>query len=143
VEYFSSPLFCAAREYGLRIPYDVDRAGLIGLQLTLPAITRLLLPSRKIVATPEVRHKSPRVFRESVSARQYPADSEVKEVDGNGQFRLHHHRHYITKALAGKDVGLMEVEHRILVFYRRTPICELDPTQPRSTMAPGPATPAG
>jgi len=42
----------------------------------------------------------------------------------------------ITKALAGKEVGLLEVEHRILVFYRRTLICELDPMQPRSTMAP-------
>ena len=91
----------------------------------------------------QVWHKSSRVFRESQSAWQYPAGSEVKEVDRNGQFRLHRHRHYITKALAGKEVGLLEVEHRILVFYRRTLICELDPMQPRSTMAPGPAIPAG
>ena len=90
----------------------------------------------------QVWHKSPRVFRESLSAWQYPAGSEVKQVDRNGQFRLHR-RHYITKALAGKEVGLLEVEHRILVFYRRTLICELDPMQPRSTMAPPPAMPAG
>ena len=91
----------------------------------------------------QVWHKSPRMFRESQSAWQYPAGSEVKEVDRNGQFRLHHQRHYITKALAGKEVGLLEVEHRILVFYRRTLICELDPMQPCSTMVPPPATSAG
>jgi len=91
----------------------------------------------------QVWHKSPRVFRESLSAWQYPAGSEVKQVDRNGQFRLHRQCHYITKALAGKEVGLLEVEHRILVFYRRTLICELDPMQPRSTMAPPPAMPAG
>ncbi len=91
----------------------------------------------------QVWHKSPRMFRESQSAWQYPAGSEVKEVDHNGQFRLHHQRHYITKALAGKEVGLLEVEHRILVFYRRTLICELDPMLPCSTVVPPPAMSAG
>jgi Integrase core domain len=91
----------------------------------------------------QVWHKSPRMFRESQSAWQYPAGSEVKEVDRNGQFRLHRQRHYITKALAGKQVGLLEVEHRILVFYRRTLICELDPMPPGTSMAPPPAMSAG
>ena len=91
----------------------------------------------------QVWHKSPRMFRESQSAWQYPAGSEVKEVDRNGQFRLYHQRHYITKALAGKEVGLLEVEGRTLVFYRRTLICELDPMQPCSTMISPPAMPAG
>src|SRR5258707_1250404 len=91
----------------------------------------------------QVWRKSSRVFRESLSGWEYPAGSEVKEVDRNGQFRLNHQRHYITKALAGKEVRLLEVEHRILVFYRRTLICELDPMQPRPMTAPAPATPAG
>jgi hypothetical protein len=91
----------------------------------------------------QVWHKSSRVFRESASAWKYPAGSEVKEVDRNGQFRLNRHRHYITKALAGKEVGLLEVEHRILVFYRRTLLCELDPMQPRPEISASPATTAG
>jgi transposase InsO family protein len=91
----------------------------------------------------QVWHKSSRAFRESLSAWQYPAGSEVKEVDRNGQFRLHHQCHYITKALSGKEVGLLEVENRILVFYRRTLTCELDPMQPHSTMATPPAALAG
>ena len=90
----------------------------------------------------QVWHKSPRQFRESMSAWHYPADSEVKQVDRNGQFRLHRQRHYITKALAGKEVGLLEVAHRTLVFYRRTLICELDPMQPIANMPPEPAAPA-
>jgi transposase InsO family protein len=90
----------------------------------------------------QVWHKSPRMFRESHSAWQYPAGSEVKEVDRNGQFRLHRQRHYITKALAGKEVGLLEVEHRILVFYRRTLICELDPMPPCPSMPTRTAMPA-
>lgn len=88
-------------------------------------------------------HKSPRPFREAASGWEYPAGSEVKEIDRNGQFRLNRHRHYITKALAGREVGLLEVEHRILVFYRRTLICELDPLPPRSILISQPATPAG
>jgi hypothetical protein len=80
----------------------------------------------------QVWHKSQRMFQPSQSAWEYPGGSEVKEIDRNGQFRLNRHRHYITKALAGKEVGLLEVEHRILVFYRCTLICELDPMEPRS-----------
>jgi transposase InsO family protein len=91
----------------------------------------------------QVWHKSSRAFQESQSPWQYPAGSEVKQVDRNGQFRLHRYRHYITKALAGKEVGLLEVEHRVLVFYRRTLICELDPMQPRSTIVSPPAISAG
>jgi len=91
----------------------------------------------------QVWHKSPRPFRESSLGWEYPAGSEVKEVDRNGQFRLDRHRHYISKALAGREVGLLEVEHRILVFYRRTLICQLDPLQPRSIRVDQPATPTG
>lgn len=93
--------------------------------------------------TPEqVWHRSPRPFRESRPRWEYPAGSEVKEVERNGQLRLHRHGHYITKALAGREVGLLEVEHRILVYYRRTLICELDPVQPRPLTASQPGAPA-
>ena len=64
-----------------------------------------------------------------------PFGSEVKQVDHVGQFRLNRRRHYISKALAGREVGVLEVEQRMLVYYRRTLICELDPLQPRSIPA--------
>lgn len=91
----------------------------------------------------QVWHQSPRAFQESPSVWEYPAGSEVKQIDRNGQFRLHRQRHYITKALAGRAVGLLEVEHRILVFYRRTLLCELDLQQPTSISPIATATPAG
>lgn len=80
----------------------------------------------------QVWQKSLRPYREQLVAWPYPAGSEVKEVDSNGQLRLQHRRYYISKALAGREVGLQEVGARILVHYRRTLVCELDPQHPRS-----------
>jgi transposase InsO family protein len=85
----------------------------------------------------QVWTKSLRPYREQPTAWSYPSGSEVKEVDSIGQFRLQGRRHYISKALAGREVGLLEVEQRILVFYRQTLVCELDPLQPRPSPAAG------
>lgn len=83
----------------------------------------------------QIWHKSLRRYRESAAPWAYPSGSEVKEVDSIGQFRLNHRRHYISKALAGRQVGLVEAQQRILVYYRQTLICELDPFQSRSIPA--------
>lgn len=83
----------------------------------------------------QVWHKSLRPYCESPPAWRYPSGSDVKEVDSVGQLRLNHRRYYVSKALAGREVGLFEVEQRILVYYRRTLVCELDPLQPRSIAA--------
>jgi hypothetical protein len=83
----------------------------------------------------QVWKKSLRPYREHATAWQYPSGSEVKEVDRVGQFRLDGRRHYISKALAGREVGLLALEQRILVYYRQTLVCELDPLQPRSIAA--------
>lgn len=80
----------------------------------------------------EVWQKSTRPYYEQTARWEYPSGSEVKEVDSQGQLRLNHRRYYISKALAGREVGLLEVEQRILAFYRKTPVCELDPLQSRS-----------
>lgn len=86
----------------------------------------------------QVWRKSLKLYRESLPAWQYPSGSEVKEVDSIGQLRLNQRRYYISKALARREVGLFEVERRILVYYRRTLICELDPLQARSIAAADP-----
>jgi hypothetical protein len=83
----------------------------------------------------QIWHKSLRPYRVSPPPWLYPSGSEVKEVDSVGQLRLNHRRHYISKALAGRQVGLLEAQQRILVYYRQTLICELDPLQPRSIAA--------
>jgi transposase InsO family protein len=86
----------------------------------------------------QVWYPSARVYRTSLPGWIYPAGSEIKQVDSLGQFRLDRRRYYISKALAGREVGVLEVEQRLLVYYRRTLICELDPLQPRSIPADRP-----
>jgi transposase InsO family protein len=83
----------------------------------------------------QIWYKSPRPYRESCPSWTYPLGSEVKEVDSIGQFRLNRRRYYISKALAGREVGLVEAGQRILVFYRRTLVCEIDPTNAQSIAA--------
>ena len=75
----------------------------------------------------QVWEKSPRPYRESAPCWEYHPGSEVKELDSVGQVRLNHRRYFISKALARKQVGLLEVQQRILVYYRRTLVGELDP----------------
>jgi transposase InsO family protein len=83
----------------------------------------------------QIWHKSARPYRESCAGWKYPSGSEVKEVDSIGQCRLDRKRYYISKALAGREVGIVEVGQRLLVFYRRTLVCELDPLSARSIAA--------
>ena len=93
----------------------------------------------------QVWYRSVRPYAESTPGWKYPSGSEVKEVDSIGQFRLNRRRYYISKALAGREVGVLEIKQRMLVYYRRTLICELDPLQLRSIAADGcqPSWPAG
>lgn len=79
----------------------------------------------------QVWQKSLRPYRDSTPDWQYPSGSEVQELDSMGQFRLNGRRYFVSKALAGKRVGLLEVQQRFLVYYRRTLVCELDPLHPR------------
>jgi len=76
--------------------------------------------------------KSTRLYQEIAARWEYAQGSEIKEVDSIGQLRLDGRRYYISKALAGREVGLMGMGERILVYYRRTLVCELDPLQSRS-----------
>ncbi len=87
----------------------------------------------------QVWQKSPRPYRASAPRWDYPPGAEVQEVDRTGQCRLERRRYYISKALAGREVAFVAVEPRILVYYRRTLICELDPQQGRSVAASRPA----
>jgi len=86
----------------------------------------------------QVWRKSLRSYRESFPAWQYPSGSEVKEVDRTGQLRLNRRRYYISKGLAGREVGLFEVEERIVVYYRRPLVCAIDPLQTRPVVVADP-----
>ena len=63
----------------------------------------------------------------------YPAEAEVQQIDRHGLLRRGGQRYWISGALAGERVGLVEVGERMLVYYRRTLIRELDLRSQQST----------
>jgi transposase InsO family protein len=85
----------------------------------------------------QIWHKSPRAYQQSPCYGQYPAGSDIRELDKGGQLRFGNRRYAISKALAGRPVRLAEVEKRTLVYYRQTLLCELDPSSPRPIPATG------
>jgi len=93
----------------------------------------------------QVWERSVRPYRDWCPDWEYPSGSEVKELDSIGQLRWNRRRYFVSKALARKQVGLLEVQQRILVYYRRTFVCELDPLRPRSldVVDPSPVSSGG
>jgi transposase InsO family protein len=64
---------------------------------------------------------------------EYPAGAKVLKVDCQGKLDLEGHRWKISRALCGERVQLERVEQRVLVYYCRTLIRELDLDHQRST----------
>jgi transposase InsO family protein len=67
-------------------------------------------------------------------AWEYPPGSRVLKVDSDGKIKLHRHHWLISRALRGEQVRLLTIEQRILVYYCRTLVRELDFARQRSTM---------
>lgn len=68
------------------------------------------------------------------SAWQYPEGSRVLKIDGEGKIKLHQQHWFISQALSGEHVQLVTIESRVLVYYCRTLIRELDPLNQQSTI---------
>jgi transposase InsO family protein len=64
---------------------------------------------------------------------QYPAGAWVRKVDSSGKLGLKDRHWNISKALCGEWVQLERTADRILVYYCRTLVRELDLTSQRST----------
>jgi hypothetical protein len=71
-------------------------------------------------------HPSARCYQPDPPAWEYPAGAEVQRIGPTGQLKLHGIRWQVSKPLAGQRVQLVRIDHRILVFYCRTLIRELD-----------------
>ena len=78
-------------------------------------------------------HPSERRYQGNPPAWEYEAGAEVRRLGGAGQMTLQGRRWEISKALAGEWVRLIRIEERILVYYCRSLVRELDPPHQRST----------
>jgi transposase InsO family protein len=84
--------------------------------------------------TPASRwQKSPRCYEPRPPRWEYPAGSKVLKVDSSGKPRAWGGRWKITKALSGEWVQLERIEDRVLVYYCRTLIRELNLANQHST----------
>jgi transposase InsO family protein len=67
-------------------------------------------------------------------AWEYPPDSRVLKVDSDGKIKLNREHWVVSRALKGERVRLLTIEQRVLVYYCRTLVRELDLASQRSTI---------
>jgi transposase InsO family protein len=77
--------------------------------------------------------KSDRRYEAHPPAWEYEPGSEVLKVAAGGHIRIDGLRWEISRALAGEWVQLIRVESKILVYYCRSLVRELDPLNRQST----------
>lgn len=77
---------------------------------------------------------SQRRYDANPPAWEYPLGSRVLKVDSDGKIKLHREHWLISRALSGERVRLVTIEQRILVYYCRTLVRELDLASQRSTI---------
>jgi len=80
-----------------------------------------------------VWRSSQRRYQANPPAWEYESGAEVRRVGGAGQLQVQGQRWEVSKALAGEWVQLIRIEGRILVYYCRSLVRELDPPRQRST----------
>jgi transposase InsO family protein len=76
---------------------------------------------------------SARRYQVNPAAWEYEAGAEVRRLGGAGQITVQGRRWDISKALAGEWVQLVRIGERILVYYCRSLVRELEPPRQRST----------
>jgi transposase InsO family protein len=81
--------------------------------------------------------KSTRPYQPSPAAWSYPSGFETVEVTPYGQIRVQGRYYWVSGALAGEQVGAVEAEGRLLLYFRRTLVHELDLQPGRSAGAAG------
>ena len=77
--------------------------------------------------------KSERSYDAQPPRWEYPIGAKVLKVDCQGKLDASGQRWMISRALAGERVHLLAVEQRVLVYYCRTLIRELDAQSQQST----------
>jgi transposase InsO family protein len=69
---------------------------------------------------------SPRAYVQNPPEWQYPERAEVMRLEKTGQLTLDGRRWQVAGALAGEQVQLTRLDHRVLIHFRNTLIREID-----------------
>ena len=77
---------------------------------------------------------SQRRYDPNPPAWEYPPSSRVLKVDSDGKIKLQGEHWVVSRALKGERVRLLTIEQRVLVYYCRTLVRELDLASQRSTI---------
>ena len=77
--------------------------------------------------------KSARRYLPNRSEWEYETGAEVRKLSAQGRLRLQGRKWEISRALAGERVQVVRVEGRVLVYYCRSLVRELDLVTQRST----------
>jgi transposase InsO family protein len=77
--------------------------------------------------------KSTRPYQPHPAPWIYPPGYATVEVKGYGQIQVEGRYHWVSGALAGEQVGWVEAQGRLLIFFRRTLVREVDLLQPTAS----------
>ena len=78
--------------------------------------------------------RSERSYDPNPPAWEYPVGSWVLKVDSDGKIKLKGEHWLISRALSGERIRLVTMEHRVLVYYCRSLVRELDLGNQQSTI---------
>jgi transposase InsO family protein len=76
--------------------------------------------------------KSARPYQPCPATWVYPQGFETVEVTSYGQIRVEGRYYWVSGALGGEQVGVVEAEGRLLIYFRRTLVHDIDLQPPRS-----------
>jgi hypothetical protein len=80
------------------------------------------------MAVPASRYRpSPKPYNPRPQEWEYPLGALVKRLNGAGCLQWQQGRYFVCEALAGEQVRIQQVEHRLLVSYRHMYVREIDP----------------
>ena len=77
--------------------------------------------------------RSERPFQPNPPVWKYPNGAELQRLDRQGRLRLGGRHWQVAGPLAQEQVQLVRIDHRVLLFYRRTLVRELDLASQGST----------
>jgi len=124
VERFHRTLAEAVRHYGTPKQFD-EWSKLLS---KIRRVYNNIRPHEALgMKTPASRYTpSKRAFNPRPKGPEYPANSHVVKVDTLGRFSFRNKRLFASEALSNEYVRLEQLEDSLVVFYRKSPIREID-----------------